>query len=86
MGHDGEYWGKDKRREIWWLSGEETVSGGSDGLEIRKCSSGKRRFLDKASCEARIKLYGNVGKVFAYHCPECDQWHMTSQEQNVKTK
>lgn len=51
------------------------------GREIRKCSSGKRRFLDKVSCEARIELNGKAGKIFAYHCPECDQWHMTSKEQ-----
>ncbi len=55
------------------------------GREVRKCSSGKRRFLDKASCEARIKRNGKAREVFAYHCPECDQWHMTSKAQGVRT-
>jgi hypothetical protein len=53
------------------------------GREIRKCSSGKRRFLDEASCKARIKENGKVGKLFVYHCSECDQWHMTSRSQKA---
>lgn len=47
------------------------------GREVRKCSSGKRRFLTKASAEARIKENGGKPQLYVYHCEECGQWHLT---------
>ena len=49
----------------------------SPGREIRRCGSGKRRFLDKRSADARIEENRLKGKLWSYHCQECDQWHLT---------
>lgn len=50
----------------------------NSGREIRKCSSGKRRFLTQASADARINE-NEATFLSSYKCVECGGFHLTSK-------
>ena len=55
---------------------------GSEGV-VRDCPTGKKRILDAASAEVKVRYMKGVfpKKTFRkYVCPFCGFWHLTSKE------
>lgn len=49
------------------------------GMPSKECPTGKRSYPSEGRAKAALKnLRNNKGKVMAYFCKECYQWHLGS--------
>jgi hypothetical protein len=60
----------------WWLRSRDGIDDVVDKDIARSCAS-KDGYRSEAEARAHAAMNGMSGKLFAYHCRYCDEWHLT---------